>query len=347
MPADFRVRFEQAALEFVTFYKRRLLEQGLERVSEAGLRAFFFSAIYEALRFDTGAERAEGRVEGAVESGRRRSRLKRRGAAYFTPPALAYFAAHRALTAYFDQENCDDDSDKCSLPLPVICDPAMGTGLYLVAALDYLSVERPAVSRAVLAGQCLFGVDFDASTCSAAKSCLTVAAGGNPAAFETNIVWADALMAELPTADIVLSNPPWDIVKATKANSARRVPHRVNKARIASLRGNFIHQSEGDTSYYKLFLERTYQILKPGGVAAVLTPAAFCSDKGAGQLRALFMDRCNWLSLDGFINEDNAFAIHPHFKYLLLCFVKASRTQSIKLHWSGGKQKQADSNAVE
>jgi hypothetical protein len=330
---EFEERLQQGANHFVSFHKKRLFEQGLERSSEAGLRAFFFSALYEALRFDTTVEGAR-----ANEQAGRRKRPKRCGAAYFTPPALAYLAAYRALSAYFGKTQCPGDDQRFELPLPLICDPAMGTGLYLVAALDYLSIERPALSRKFLAAKCLFGVDIDAITCGAAKHCLALAAGSAKEQYtdlDDNLLWSDAILADLPLADlpeadIVLTNPPWDIVKAAKTSAGGRVPSRVNKARSATLRQAFSHQGEGDTSYYKLFLERSYQILKPGGVASVLTPAALCGDKGASPLRALILGSCDWLSLDGFINEDNAFAIHPHFKYVLLCFKKGFSTQSIK-----------------
>jgi hypothetical protein len=330
---DFITRLRQGADRFVSFHKLRLSEQGLKRFSEAGLLAFFFSALYEALRFDTSVDEDE-------PSGRRK-RPKRRGASYFTPPSLAYLAAYRALSAYFAGAQGPLVDTMPEMPLPHVCDPAMGTGLYLVAALDYLSVERPDLCRTFLADKCLFGVELDAITCSAAKNCLALAAGAvgdkmvaaaEAAAVQSagNLFWADGLLAQLQPADIVLSNPPWDIVKAVKTQAGGRVPSRVNKARSASLRGVFGHQGEGDTSYYKLFLERSYHLLKPGGVASVLVPAAFCGDKGAAPLRALIMDSCNWLSLDGFVNEDNAFAIHPHFKYVLLCYSKGLSTQTIK-----------------
>jgi hypothetical protein len=327
---------------FISQHKLCLLEQGLERFSEAGLNAFFFSALYEAVRFQSSFfAPAVADLSTNKKAEPSRHRPKRRGAGYFTPPGLAYLAAHRALGAYFKQSkgNQNYNTLQKERPLPLVFDPAMGTGLYLVAALDYLSIECPGIGRLDLAKNYLSGVDMDAITCGAAKNCLALAVGVNIADYchiegsYGNLFWADSLLSELPPVDIVLSNPPWDIVKATQAGSGRRIPSRVNKARSASLRQPYIHQGEGDTSYYKLFLERTYQILKPGGIAAVLTPASFCGDKGAAPLRSLLVNDCQFLSLDGFINEDHAFAIHPQYKYNLLCFKKGHSTEFIDMRF--------------
>jgi len=308
---------------FISEQKRTLSRQGLERVSESGLRAFFFSALYEAVRFNS----ILGVPELTAPGRQRRKRAKRHGAAYYTPPALAYLAAHRALSAYFAGGRSAPNEEK---PLPRICDPAMGTGLFLVAALDYLSRERPDLCRSFLTEQSLFGIDLDAITCGVAGACLSIAIGSQAADLSTNLLWEDGLLAKLPPFDVVLGNPPWDIAKITRTATQPNVPSRVNKARSAALKQSFCHQGEGDTSYYKLFLERSYQLLKDDGVAALLAPAAFCSDLGAAPLRRLLLDHSKLLSLDGFINEDNCFAIHPLFKYVLLCFKKGLSTEVIK-----------------
>ncbi len=343
------------AEQFILEHKQRLLRQGIVRFSDAGLLAFFFSALYEEVRYQTPSSAFAPGEEGIGSNpAKRRGRIKRRGAAYFSPPALAYLAAHRALSAYFDgsAKVYDKDCDDGRQGLPLVCDPAMGTGLYLVAALDYLSIERPLVSRLSLVEKCLAGMDLDAITCGAAKNCLALAAQVGMADTDglarvgANLLWVDSLQAKLSEVDVVISNPPWDIVKSGKNQDSGLVPRRVNKARTAALRRGFLYQGEGDTSYYKLFLERSYNMLKPGGVASVLTPASLCGDKGAAPLRKLLLEYCRWISLDGFINEDNAFAIHPHFRYVLTTFKKDAPGENIKARFGllAGSSKLIDSS---
>ncbi|MBS1996646.1 MAG: N-6 DNA methylase, partial [Cyanobacteria bacterium SZAS LIN-2] len=181
-----------ARTQFVEAQRTVLAGQGFTSVSDQALSAFFFSALYEELRFESTL--FNERESPLLAPGGRRPRPKRRGAAYFTPPSLAYLAAHRALGAYFDGGAHDR--------LPKIFDPAMGTGLYLVAALDYLDsldtlpVPLPAAAgdasrRAALALECLYGADFDAITCGAAKLCLAIAAG-ELEAVQNNISWEDS-----------------------------------------------------------------------------------------------------------------------------------------------------------
>ncbi|MBU6451215.1 MAG: N-6 DNA methylase [Cyanobacteria bacterium REEB67] len=335
-PGDLEA-LHMVASDFVETQSSLLLRQGLKHFSRAGLLAFFLSAFYEKMRFNAPPSRTKGG---------RLSRLKRPGSAYFTPPALAYLAAQQGLDQFFAGRSealpgLDD--------LPQICDPAMGTGLYLVAALDYLHSRRPDLSRHFLADRYLSGCDFDAITCGAAQVCLHLAASPGPGTFK-NLIWADGLQDDwrgrqsrasgvdrearsdsLPRRfDIVLSNPPWDIVKTAGALS------RVNRAKAAQLRVSFTRQGQGDTSWYKLFLERCFQLLAPGGVASLLLPFSFCGDKGAAPLRRLLFEQSSLHSLLGFINEDNSFAIHLQFKYILLTFSRPAIDHSFAFEKTAG-----------
>ncbi|MBS1992164.1 MAG: hypothetical protein JSS83_16695, partial [Cyanobacteria bacterium SZAS LIN-3] len=89
-----------ARTQFVEAQRTVLAGQGFTSVSDQALSAFFFSALYEELRFESTL--FNERESPLLAPGGRRPRPKRRGAAYFTPPSLAYLAAHRALGAYFD-----------------------------------------------------------------------------------------------------------------------------------------------------------------------------------------------------------------------------------------------------
>ncbi|KAF0150319.1 MAG: endonuclease-methyltransferase fusion protein [Ignavibacteria bacterium] len=52
---------------------------------------------------------------------------------------------------------------------------------------------------------------------------------------------------------------------------------------------HYQYQDVGDTNYYKLFLERDFNLLKYGGVLNLLVPSGIQTDKGCSQLRRLFL----------------------------------------------------------
>jgi len=63
------------------------------------------------------------------------------------------------------------------------------------------------------------------------------------------------------------------------------------------------YQDVGDPNYYKLFLERDFELLKENGVLNLLVPSGVQTDKGCSQLRRLFLFRAQLNELYSFENR--------------------------------------------
>ena len=92
----------------------------------------------------------------------------------------------------------------------------------------------------------------------------------------------------------------------------------------------FRHQGAADLNLYKLFLEQAHALLRPGGRLGVIVPSGLYSDHGTGDLRRLFLDRCQWEWLFGFENRDKIFDIHRSFKFNPVVVQKGGTTRAIR-----------------
>ena len=96
----------------------------------------------------------------------------------------------------------------------------------------------------------------------------------------------------------------------------------------------FSFQGGSDANSYKLFLELGYHLLKTNGAMAQIVPSGIYSDKGAAELRRLFLDRCRWDFLNGYHNREGIFSIHRSFKFCTLGVIKGGITEKIKCRFS-------------
>ena len=92
----------------------------------------------------------------------------------------------------------------------------------------------------------------------------------------------------------------------------------------------FRHQGAADLNLYKLFLEQAHALLRPGGRLGVIVPSGLYSDHGTGDLRRLFLDRCQWEWLFGFENRDKIFDIDSRFKFNPVVVQKGGNTRAIR-----------------
>jgi hypothetical protein len=162
--------------------------------------------------------------------------------------------------------------------------------------------------------------------------------------------------------DAVLTNPPWEKVKPDRKefhaaydpairdfqgrSLAQRIRelHRLNgiaeawqayeaeqKVLAGTLLGFFRHQvvtvngrrTGGDPDLFKFFVERSHQILRPGGAAGLVVPSGLHSSQGATGLRRLLLDESRVQVLCKFDNERKVFPGTDHrFKFDLVVFRK-------------------------
>lgn len=239
-------------------------------------------------------------------------RRKQQGA-WFTPRELALPTAQRTLAPLLA------NGDPAKLR---IVDPAVGGGVFLVAAMDTL---RAANLTAHDAARCVFGIDNDAKAAALAARVVHEAGNGSGTTLHdvaTRVRHGDGLRDLEPgTFDAVLTNPPWETLQA--GDHA--------KARVAALRPHFHHQGRGKLFTYRLFVERALQLLRPGGRFGLIVPASLWFDRDAEPLRRLLLDHCEWEWLFGFENRKKVFAIDSRYRFGIVIGTKGGRTNAVNV----------------
>ncbi|HEY4183659.1 MAG TPA: class I SAM-dependent DNA methyltransferase [Polyangia bacterium] len=164
-------------------------------------------------------------------------------------------------------------------PGQTVCDPACGTGGFLLAAHDYLA-KTPDLDRAQkkrLKAGTLFGVELvDSVTRLCAMNLLLHGIGGD-SEDEIPVVTKDALAGKHGEYDLVLANPPFG-----KKSSVTIVNEEGEQKRESLV----INRDDfwSSTSNKQLnFLQHVFTILKQHGRAAVVLPDNVLFEGGAGE----------------------------------------------------------------
>ena len=85
--------------------------------------------------------------------------------------------------------------------------------------------------------------------------------------------------------------------------------------------------TRSDHDYYKLFLERSNQLLQPEGYLGILVPSGIHTDAGTKGLRELFFENCQVKELYSFENKKGIFKdVHKSFKFVLFIVKKDGNT---------------------
>ncbi len=167
--------------------------------------------------------------------------------------------------------------------------------------------------------------------------------------------------------DAVLTNPPWEKVKpdrkefhavhdpAIRDYQGRRLAERIRelhqqdgiaaawqayeaeqKTLASTLLGLFAYQvatvngkrTGGDPDFFRVFVERSHQILRRDGVAGLVVPAGLHVGKGATALRRLLLEQSQVLVICKFDNERRVFPGTDHrFQFDLVAFRKGGPSE--------------------
>ena len=120
-------------------------------------------------------------------------------------------------------------------------------------------------------------------------------------------VFADASGAPRDDAgfDAIVGNPPWDMLRAEDGQRADAVRHLVSFVRESGL---YTTGGEAHANRFHLFVERSLDLLRPGGRLGLITPWGLFGDAGAAGVRRRMLDRS---ALDAIVVFDNRRAIFP------------------------------------
>jgi hypothetical protein len=168
------------------------------------------------------------------------------------------------------------------------------------------------------------------------------------------------LVENLRGFDGIVSNPPWETIKPIQKEFAKQGKYAMdvvdftkwfkNKLKDAEfaqnwqdysafyksysqfLRQTYDFQGIGDLNYYKFFIERDIQLLKPQGFLSILVPSGIQTDKGCAPLRELLIKQNTLSALysfenKGYRNDENNLKeqktkifpdVHPQFKFSII-----------------------------
>lgn len=204
-------------------------------------------------------------VKGAIYEGlleRNAGEVKSGAGQYFTPRPLI-----QAMVEVVDPE-----------PKQTVCDPACGTGGFLLAAYEHMKVNPAAQDRKVsskLREEGFRGYDIVADVVRmCAMNLYLHGVGGATSPVEQR----DALLSDTGERfDLVLANPPFG-----KRQSFRIVN---KEGDIETERQDYVREDFTVTTGNKQlnFLQHIMTVLKPGGTAAVVLPDNVLFEGGAGE----------------------------------------------------------------
>lgn len=190
----------------------------------------------------------------------------------FTPPPIAQFMAARGV-------------DTPAAAPARVCDPAVGCGALLAAALPLLAARAgEAPSRAAAR---LTGVDTDADNVRRAGLLLALATLtlGDAAPPTPQLHVADSLRVDWAALtgtprgfDLTIANPPYVRYQHLADRDRRDLPARYESA------------THGNFNLYYPFVELAADLTSSGGTAVLITPNAYLTSASGAPLRRLLAD---------------------------------------------------------
>lgn len=153
-------------------------------------------------------------------------------------------------------------------PAPIVCDPACGDGVFLLATARALEARGIAPDR--IARDLLWGIDVDADAVDAARDAITTWAGVSPG---DHVMVGDGLVdvGWAGRFDVVVGNPPF-------LNQLERATVRDHATRWSAAVGPY-----ADTAF--LFLLAGLDLVRPGGRVVLVQPQSLAAARDAAAIR--------------------------------------------------------------
>ena len=143
---------------------------------------------------------------------------------------------------------------------------------------------------------------------------------------------ADGRPRPLGGFDAVIGNPPWDMLRADTGSAGARQSDRSRTAallRFFRSSGTYQCQGGGHANRYQLFLERAWQLARPGGRWGLILPSGIATDHGSSLLRRRLFDRCSVDTWLGFDNRHAIFPIHRSVRFVLMSATNGGSTERL------------------
>lgn len=226
-----------------------------------------------------------------IAKGKRRSL-----GAYYTPPVIVKYIVETSI-----EEKCKNLSFDEILDLK-ICDPAMGTGRFLISAVEKLTSKlsflnnNPKVTKEDLYHKviknCVFGIDKDPIALAITKAYFHTSFNIKLSELD-NIICADTLLDTLPNNfnfDIVIGNPPWQSFGLRNAKAMDSMEQNVLKERYPD-------SAEYKISLYAVFMEKALRLTKTDGINSFIVPDSWLSGKFFYKIRKYLLEKSTFLEI--------------------------------------------------
>jgi hypothetical protein len=219
-------------------------------------------------------------------------------------------------------------------------DPACGSGILLTAAAMTVPAghRRDELIRNRLTGADLSAVALRGARLAVASltSSLEAVSGFNGRLLLQDSLKSRANWRQVARggAALVIGNPPWERLRASRHESARQAGQSRNYGESFEVEIDLSHsrtqllnyvrsvtkdstlQGRGEHDLYKLFLELGLSLVAEGGIVAMLLPAGLVRSKGTEVLRRELAEVSSELSISVIENRARHFAIDTRFKFL-------------------------------
>ncbi|MCD8352545.1 MAG: Eco57I restriction-modification methylase domain-containing protein [Planctomycetaceae bacterium] len=191
-----------------------------------------------------------------------------------------------------------------------VCDPAVGCGFFPIRLLERL-LEMPGIKPSDVrrwAAVSLFGCDCDARAVFMTRALVWLTLSDRAGEFvpgAENFALGDSLLGrgflstddtpaasglDWPTAfpavasaggfAVIIGNPPYEVL-----TNFARFPERSDLARALRASGNYRDALQGQVNLYRCFIERSLDLLSPGGRLSMVVPLSLARDRAALPLR--------------------------------------------------------------
>ncbi|MCD8141310.1 MAG: Eco57I restriction-modification methylase domain-containing protein [Planctomycetaceae bacterium] len=243
-----------------------------------------------------------------------------------------------------------------------LCDPAVGCGFFPLRVLDRL-LDTPGVTQDAVrrwAATSLFGCDCDARAVFMSRVLVWLTLsdrtgefvpGKGTFALGDSLLGRDFLSTSLhpattgldwPTAfpsvasaggfDIVIGNPPYEVL-----TNFSRFPERRDLANALRASGNFRDALQGQVNLYRCFIERSLDLLRPGGLVSMVAPLSLARDKAARPLRERLLRREGAAEWRLFSERDGLFAGVTQSACIFLAERDRGRADEIHIESAAGR----------
>ena len=214
---------------------------------------------------------------------------KMRGA-FYTPYEIASLIVSKTI----------DELALNKIKKPKILDMGCGTGVFLSAMAHKLE-QQNYLSYEIL-NEMLHGSDVEELSVTITKAILQTELDISIDNFLNlnSIKTEDIIFGDLGNSplelenkvnlfDAVVMNPPYDRLKSDRGTESEKKLV-AKKIKFIKASPTFKNSSGGSIDLYRLFIDKSLSLLKPGGVIGAIVPMTFMADKSASEIRKDFLN---------------------------------------------------------